>query len=88
MTDLLSLLILKAQEKTILSEKNTTFDNLPPTRVALKYHIHRAVYQASIVWGQSLINIHSYHSQEQWGQKKILMAALILFDKFYCKVLF
>ena len=56
--------------KKLFSQKNTAFDNLPPTKAALRYHIKRAVYQASIIWGQSLINIPSYHSPEQWGWKK------------------
>ena len=56
--------------KKLFSQKNTSFDNLPPTSAALKYHIQRAVYQASIVWGQSLINTPTYHSPEQWGWKK------------------
>ena len=56
--------------KKLFSQKNIAFDNLPPTSAALKFHIQRAVYQASIVWGQSLINNPSYHSPDQWGWKK------------------
>ena len=68
------------EKKKLFSKKNTAFDNLPPTSAALKYHIQRAVYQASIVWGQSLINTPIYHSPEQWGwKKKVLMVHLKLY---------
>ena len=45
-------------------------DNIPPTSAALEYHIQRAIFQASIVWGQALENIPSHHSPEDWGWEK------------------
>jgi len=56
--------------KKLFCQKNSAFENLPPTSAALKYHIKRAVFQASIVWGQSLTNIPSFHAPEQWGWEK------------------
>ena len=56
--------------KKLFSKKNTSFDHLPPTSAALKYHIQRAVFQASVVWGQSLVSTPKLHSPEQWGWKK------------------
>ena len=70
MTDHLILTVLTVQEKKLFSKKNTSFDHLPPTSAALKYHIQRAVFQASVVWGQSLVSTPKLHSPEQWGWKK------------------
>ena len=64
------LLNVDSTRKKLFSQKNTAFDSLPPTSAALKYHIQRAVFQASIVWGQSLVNIPSFHPPEQWGWKR------------------
>ena len=63
--------------KKLFSQTNTAFENLPPTSAALKYHIQRAVFQASIVWGQSLVNIPQSHSPEHWGWEKMFMWNLI-----------
>ena len=43
---------------------------LPPTSEALKQHIFRSVYQASIIWGQSLVAKPVNLSPENWGWKK------------------
>ena len=56
--------------KKLFSQKNTAFDHLPPTSASLKYHIQRAVFQSSLVWGQSLVNIPELHKPEEWGWRK------------------
>ena len=76
MTDPLNCLLLIVQEKSS-SVKKHCIENLPPTSAALKYHIQRAVFQASIVWGQSLVNIPQSHSPEHWGWEKMFMGNLI-----------
>ena len=37
--------------KKLFSQKNSLFDNIPPTSAALKQHVRRAAFQASIIWG-------------------------------------
>ena len=56
--------------KKLFSQKNSLFDNIPPTSAALKYHIRRAAFQASIIWGQALEEVPDQHCPEQWGWKK------------------
>ena len=56
--------------KKLFSQRNSLFDKIPPTSAALKYHIRRAAFQASIIWGQALEQVPDQHCPEQWGWKK------------------
>ena len=55
--------------KLLFMHKNTQFDFLPPTFAALKQHISRAVYQASIIWGQALELEPVFSCPKNWGWK-------------------
>ena len=55
--------------KLLFMHKNTQFDFLPPTFAALKQHISRAVYQASIIWGQALEQEPVFSCPKNWGWK-------------------
>ena len=57
-------------ETKLFSQKNSLFDNIPPTSATLKHHIRRAAFQASIIWGQALEQVPDQHCPEQWGWKK------------------
>ena len=56
--------------KCLFLQKNTRFDNLPPTNAALIQHIKRATYQGGIVWGQTLQTQPLLPSPNQWGWMK------------------
>ena len=58
-----------ATRKFLFMHKSTQFDSLPPTLAALIQHIFRAVYQASIIWGQALEQQPVYLSPKHWGWK-------------------
>ena len=58
-----------AARKLLFMHKNIPFESLPPTSAALMQHVLRAVYQASIVWGQALEQQPVYLSPEKWGWK-------------------
>ena len=51
-------------------QKNTQFENLPPTMAALQQHTKRDVYQGAIIWGQALENYPELPSPDKWGWKK------------------
>ena len=46
------------------------FYNIPPTSSALKHHIRRAAFQASLILGQALEQVPDQHYPEQQGWKK------------------
>ena len=44
-----------------------SFDDLPPTQNALKFHIQRAAYTAGHIWGQALQKCPTLPSSLNWG---------------------
>ena len=56
--------------KKLFSQKRILFDNIPSTSAALKHHVRRAAFQASIIWDQALEQVPNQHCSEQWGWKK------------------
>ena len=56
-------------KKLLFIHKIIHCEPLPPTSAALMQHVWRAVYQASIVWGQALEQQPEYLSPENWGLK-------------------
>ncbi len=53
--------------KQIFAQSSRSFEYLPPTKAALLEHIKRATYQASYVWGQSLVAEQVLSSPGSWG---------------------
>ncbi|MCP3850982.1 MAG: hypothetical protein GY694_12200 [Gammaproteobacteria bacterium] len=53
--------------KKLFSQKNSLFDNIRPhpTSAALKHHIRRAAFQASLILGQALEQVPDQHYPEQ-----------------------
>ena len=62
--------------KKLFSQKNSLFDNIHPTSAALKYHIRRAAFQASIIWGQALEQVPDQHCPEHGAGRKTQMVCL------------
>ena len=66
---------LDATGKLLFMHKNSQFDFLPPTFAALMQHISRAVYQASIIWGQAFEQEPVFSCPKIGAEKSMLTKA-------------
>lgn len=58
------------ERQELFSKKSRSIDSIPPTRAALKEHVHRAVFQGVIVWGQTLVRQPLLPSPSEWGWQR------------------
>ena len=47
-----------------------SIDGIPPTRAALKEHVHGTVFQGGIVWGWTLFRQPLLPSPSEWRQQR------------------